>query len=109
MLPHFAQEGINVTLNPLGPYAGVSDKGIAGATRIAFGFRVEHLVGHITDLFAQALQAITEPTTKPAAFLRSQQQAQRKPGDAPKEHAPGHRAGHPTKRVFFHAFGVWVA
>lgn len=75
MLPHFAQEGIDVTLDTLGAHPGIGYEGITGAAGLAFGFRVEHLVGQITDLFAQALKTVTEPASEPASFFGGQQQS----------------------------------
>ena len=71
----FAQEGIDVALDPLGAHPGIGHEGVAGAAGIAFGFRVEHLVGQITDLFAQALKAVTEPAPELASFFGGQQQS----------------------------------
>jgi len=74
MLPHLAQEGIDVALNPLGAYSRIGHEGIAGAAGFALGFRVEHLVGHVADLFAQTFEAVTEPSAKPASFFGGQEQ-----------------------------------
>jgi len=52
MLPHLAQERVNIALDPLGAHAGIGHERIAGTARVAFGFRVEDLVSQITDLFA---------------------------------------------------------
>ena len=73
MLPHLAQERVDIAPDPLGAHAGIGHERIAGTARVAFGFRVEDLVSQITDLFAQTLEAVTETATEPASFFRGQQ------------------------------------
>ena len=72
MLPYLAQKGVDITLDPLGAHAGVCHEGIAGTACFTFGFGIEHLVGEITNLFAEMLKPVTEASAKPASFLRSE-------------------------------------
>ena len=72
MLPHLAQERVDIAPDALGTLAGIGYEFIARATGLAFGFGVEHLVSQITDLFAQAFEAVTKTTTELASFFGGQ-------------------------------------